>query len=233
VAAFVAGSSQIENYLGLPYRRMLFELKTGHLAGERASQGVVGTPSADDEPYLVARMLPLLFRASLEPGGLHGKQLPQALETATFSSIDSDALISALLPALREVGRGLAATAGLHPEALAAGPAYLGGSRELGVVLRALDRAALADPAAPGLHESIARALGALDGAVVSYALGRAYLSGAQDTRQSLQGFRGVSVWMPADAKDFASRLPDFRPSRFYRELGADWEGWLARYIER
>lgn len=233
-ARFIVGSSQVQNYLGLPYRRLMFELNTGRLASQR---GVTGLASAD-EPYLVARMLPLLFRSSLRPGGLHGRELPRALETATLSAISAEELRGLLLPALGRVARALTAYLdedGLRAISLTQGlretPGFMGGTQELGGFLRMLEYQirleAQNSPATIELGRAIVEATRALDRTVLSYALGHRY-SGAEADLYLL-GFRALAVWLPQSKREYNARIVDFSSSVFYHELAGAWEGWLAR----
>lgn len=236
-ARYIVGSSQVENYLGLPYRRMMFEINTGRLASQRASQAL----GKADEPYLVARMLPILFRSSLQPGGLHGRELPEALETATFSAISSDELRNQLMPALERVAHALNDYLAEDPfraisitQGLIDAPRFMGGSQELGAFLRMLQLRLLLDDAqlqssatALELLASAGDAIQALDRSVLSYALGHRY-SGAESDLYLL-GFRALAVWLPLSPHELYARIRDFSQSSFYRDLGGAWEKWLNR----
>jgi hypothetical protein len=239
-ARFVSGSSQVEDYLGLPYRRMMFEIDTGRFSGERARMGTAGTPLENDEPFLLARMLPRLFRMSLESRGLHGRVERHAIQTVTMSSISSDELRSGLVPALGRLGATLQTYLALKPlrripvsGVLAQAPSFMGGSRELGGFLRLLREAVQAgvssdgpSPEATELLSAIDLSEAALDRTVISYALGTDY-AGREDA-EFLQGFRALALWLPATRADYASRIGDFSQSIFYRAPGGEWAGWLA-----
>jgi hypothetical protein len=234
-ARFIVGSSQIENYLGLPYRRMMFELNTGRLASQQKGSALSGA----DEPYLVARMLPLLFRSSLKPGGLHGRELPEALETATLSTVSSSELRTQLLPALGSVARALGDYLEEDPfrsvsitQGLIDAPRFMGGSQELGGFLRLLEyrlqmdaAQSLPSHATLALGASIRDAAQALDRTVLSYALGHRYAGAEADLY--LLGFRALAVWLPVSPREFNARIGDFSQSIFYRELGGAWERWI------
>ena len=66
-ARFVVGSAQVQSYLGLPYRRLLYELNSGRFNGLRKDSR--GSLDSEDEPLLLARMIPQLMKSSLNPRG--------------------------------------------------------------------------------------------------------------------------------------------------------------------
>lgn len=232
-ARFISGSSQVENYLGLPYRRMMFELNTNRFSGERARMGVAGTSLENDEPFLLARMLPRIFRMSLEAHGLHSGVDPHALETVTMSSLASDELRQSLVPSLGWLAHAMDHYLGEDPfraiavsKAVRITPGFMGGSQELGSYLRNLDQSVTGEsPDALELKSAIAAATQALDRTVVAYALGTKYTETSDQLY--LQGFRAVAMWLPVSARDFAGRIGDFSSSLFYQELGGAWEHWL------
>lgn len=245
-ARFISGSSQVENYLGLPYRRMMFEINTGRFSGERARMGVAGTSAENDEPLLLARMLPRIFRMSLEAHGLHGRVDPHALETVTMSSLASDELRQSLVPALGDLARAMSRYLAQDPmraipvaQVLQDAPSFVGGSQELGGFLRLLQKnideqntgaQTGSTDATLALQLAVAQATQALDRTVVAYALGTRYTE-ADATELYLQGFRGVAMWLPVSAQDLALRIDDFSSSLFYRELGGDWQRWLRQVL--
>jgi hypothetical protein len=241
-ARFIAGSSQVENYLGLPYRRMMFEINTGRFSGERSRPGVAGSRLAHDEPYLLARMLPRLFRMSLEEHGLHGRILPEAIQTVTMSSLASDELRQALIPSLGDFAAAMKHYLDEQPmraidvqETLRDSPSFMGGSQELGgfmTLVRAMlkrEREDSGTETAGSRELALAtdRVHDALNRTVVSYALGKRYT--ASEEQLHLLGFRAVALWLPVSPGDFNARIRDFSSSLFYRKLGGTWEQWLSK----
>ncbi len=255
-ARFIVGSSQVETYLGLPYRRMMFEVNTGRFATEGRTPSVSGSQAESDEPYLMALMLPRLFRQSLEPGGLRARFAPEAIKTVTMSSISSDELRGALLPALSNMAweldrfmsedsiRGISIRAALQRT-----PGFMGGSVELGAMLsllrqgirnamddleEELEEEVEVDPeeldpwaSFESLDLAIQQAQSALHRTMISYALGTRY-TGAEENLYLL-GFRALSVWFPMSRAEYRGRIDDFSSSMYYQSLAGDWKKWLER----
>ncbi|RZA08708.1 MAG: hypothetical protein EOP11_03995 [Proteobacteria bacterium] len=106
-ARFIAGSSGTQNFLGLPYRRILYEINTGRFNGLFAK---ASPADRADEAKLLARMLPELTRQSLDPargsqGG--GSAATQALMTA--STFDGARFGPEIAPAFKALGSALEA----------------------------------------------------------------------------------------------------------------------------
>ena len=129
-ARFIVGSTQVENFLGLPYRRILSEINDGKFAG---------VADENDLALRIAKMIPKVFRSSMTPGGLQGRGNPKAIKSITLSAISSSELRFALVPALKDFSK--AAIAYLDEEPLravdveylmAAVPGFEGGAQELG-----------------------------------------------------------------------------------------------------
>jgi hypothetical protein len=232
-ARFIVGSTQVQNFLGLPYRRLMFELNTGRFAGERAETG------SDDEAYLLARMIPKVFKASMAPNGLQGRIAPEGIKTITMSSISTSELDAALLPAMENLSQRLVEYLLGDPMramdvqfVLQHAPTFQGGAQELGAfltLLRTLVDHELArgdggDPEVDRLRRAIGEAKAALHRTVMNYALGTKY-TGAED-QLYLMGFKAVSVWLPNSDRDLANRVEDFKTSAFYRRV-SHWLPWL------
>ncbi len=238
-ARFVVGSTQVQNFLGLPYRRLLYELNKGGFAGERAAT------RSDDEPYLMARMMPKLFKASMAPNGLQGRIAPEGIKTVTMSALSSDELRQTLFPALDRVARRMKEYLAEDPLramdvkfVLQKAPTFLGGAQEVGSFLT-LVRTLVRDesetsgsqtPAAQALDQAAGDAKQALHRAVMAYALGTNYTTA--ESSMYLMGFKAVSVWLPVSERDYAARIEDFTKSEFYRALPS-WKAWLQALYAR
>lgn len=233
-ARFVVGSAQVQDFLGLPYHDLFAYMNAG--------------PPPD--PAQLARLLPEVYRASLDSGGpgnpTRTRLAGKVRETYTISSLSSAALGTELLPATSALARALSAYRDedlLHRGNLAFvlqnAPSFLGNQQDLGVFLTGLEQMLKrqADPhrppspAARHLLDAIGAARPALERTVVSYAYGTDYQRGASGPADP--GFRAFSVWLPPSPGDYRSRIADFGPSLFYR-YGAEgsgtgpWPRWLA-----
>ncbi|MGK5083190.1 clostripain-related cysteine peptidase [Bdellovibrionota bacterium FG-1] len=238
VTRFVIGSSQIQNFLGFPYRRMMFEINTGRFLNERSSPSLAGSSLAQDEAFLLARILPKLFKMSVAENGLHGRHLPAANQTATLSSVASDELTYSLLPALKIFASALNRYLDEDPlraisieNTLHAAPAYAGGSQELGGFLTLMQQMVRDEgPHSLSLAQATNGALAALDRTVVSYALGSHYTGTEPDLY--LLRYKGLAVWLPGSAKDLQNRLKIFQPSLFYQQMGGHWQAWMSKVFQ-
>lgn len=229
---FVSGSAQVQSFLGLPYRRVLYEINTGRFASTAKLTG------REDEALLIAKMLPLLSEASLDPiRGQQGRADVKARETFTMSSVSSAAFEQRMLPALKDLSKSLIAY-GEEDMArifqldslIRSTPSYMGGGRELGSLLKLMDLSRKGDIARAGetatskqLGKDLRTLENALDETVIERRLGTGYTVASKSVH--LLGFRGVGIWVPSGPKEFEHRSQDFQFSRLHRETG--WQDWL------
>ena len=248
-ARYIVGYEQIAPHAGLPYRALL-----PWLNGARA-------PTPDDacDPKHapaceVAALIPRVYEQAVDEGFFTERRRDEheapVAETYTISAVDADALDRALVPALADLARALSAALQENP-LLGVGlsimfdppsrppfdagslPAFLGGPRDLGVLLTAIEAQVdfvKTDPTAPAeaaLREAITRARAATDAAILRRAEGSRY-----DPPDYPAGLAGLTIWLPRDEAEFRERSPDFTSARFYERArigdGGGWEGWIA-----
>lgn len=229
---YISGSAQVQSYLGLPYRRLLYEINSGRFLS------TAKLTAKEDEALLVAKMLPILSEASLDPiRGQQGRADQKARETFTMSSVSSAAFEQRLLPALTDLAKSL--TAYVEEDMVRAfqldtlirtAPSYMGGGKELGSFLKLLQFTRKTDAERRGTtaaSEQLARDLEnserALDETVIERRLGTGYTVDGKSMH--LLGFRGVGIWVPSGPKEFEHRSPDFQHSRLHQRTG--WQLWL------
>lgn len=231
---YIVGSAQVQSYLGLPYRRLLYELNTGRLLS--ASRRPTGR---FDEADALARMLPQLAEQSLDPQRGHQGQADQkAIETFTMSTLASDQLLWNFAPEVQRLGQRIreylaedSFRAMDLPQVARLAPSFMGGGKEFGAFLTLLeqalelevDRSGQASDATRRLAEQILRTRAALDETVLERRFGRAYRS--TDQSFHLLGYRALGVWLPQGPMEFQRRAPDFRRSKFHQATG--WLDWL------
>lgn len=88
-ARYISGSSQLQNFLGLPYRQILHEINSENFAGLR--EKLYPGNKNYNLPFLVARMIPQLLEKTLDPlSGPQGIELPKDFSTLTFSSLETN-----------------------------------------------------------------------------------------------------------------------------------------------
>lgn len=142
-ARFVVGSAQIQNFFGLPYRRIMYELNRGSFAGFRSQlygksrelerqvksslkcqkHGLKSLECqreletlAVDEGLLLSYAIPELVRASVSTGGMQWRLDPKAKETLTMAAISISELHNYLVPELRAFARELLELLAERPE---------------------------------------------------------------------------------------------------------------------
>lgn len=230
---FISGSAQVQTFLGLPYRRLMYEINSGRFLSVGSSVG------KSDEALLIAKMLPLLTEASLDPvHGHHGRAEPAARKTFTMSSLSSLALQHSLIPALSKFSEAMQNY--LREDvfrrtdisfAMKYAPSFMGGGKELGSFLSLIEIARNENSKKSGrdtaasaqLRLAIETSQNALDQTVIERRMGTDYQSSGQPFY--LLGHRGVGVWIPNGPIEFKERAQDFAASAFSRET--DWPSWL------
>lgn len=230
---YIVGSAQVQSFLGIPYRRLMYELNTGRFLSGAALVG------KSDEALLVAKMLPLLAEQSLDPvRGQQGRAEPKAIETFTMSALSTGALKQQLSPALANFSNSMLIYLKEDPirgfsigTVIRAAPSFMGGGKELGSFLSLVEIARLEDEArrgnsSPGskqLAKSVTELRHALDETVIERRLGTRY----QTVERSfhLLGYRGLGIWIPNGDREFKKRSADFAQSTLHQETG--WQNWL------
>lgn len=230
---YIVGSAQVQSYLGLPYRRLMYELNTGRFLSGGALVGKT------DEALLVAKMLPVLTEQSLDPiRGQQGRAEPKAVETFTMSAISTGALKQQLIPSLADFSTALHNY--LNEDhirvfsigaVIKAAPSFMGGGKELGSFISLVEIARLEDEGRRGnislgskrLAKTAAELKHALDETVIERRLGTRY----QTVEKSfhLLGYRGLGIWIPNGDREFKKRSADFAQSTLHQETG--WQDWL------
>ncbi len=238
-ARYAVGTTDIQSHLGLPYRRLLWEMNKNSYLGLKRS----APPTADDA-YLVAKMIPTLFKASLNGGrSTQGRVDADSYKTLTSSSYHLGELESELVrKALPQLARALEAwmlsdsIRTLDVRAVLGqmdARSYQGSAQDLGafssLVRQLLDRAEVDPGKFDRPTENLRKALNDVDDAlrraVVATAFGSDYTKPGQDL--FLLGYRGLSMWLPPNAEELRARYPDFSTSTLYRTT--NWGQWLRR----
>ena len=232
-ARFISGSAQVQTFLGLPYRRLMYELNSGRFLS------VAGSVGKTDEALLVAKMLPILSERSLDPvHGQQGRAEPIARETFSMSTLSSEALLSELTPATRNLSHALQAflaedifRASDLALVMKKAPSFMGGGKEFGSFLSLIELARQTEISKTGdetrasknLSIAIANARQALDRTVIERRFGTSYQTG--NTQFHLLGYRGLGVWIPTGSREYKERASDFALSSW--ENQTDWQAWL------
>lgn len=231
-ARFIAGSAQVQSYLGLPYRRLMYEINTGRFLSSGTLTG------KEDEAMLVAKMLPPLALQSYDPiHGQQGRADPAAAKNFTMSVLSTAELQYTLLPEIRKFSEAMKNY--LNEKIvrsfdvallLRESPSFMGGGKDFGAFLGLL-KILLAKEAAAGgrtkglmaLETAIDRMNDALDRTIIGREFGSGYASGSSAFH--LLGYRALGVWIPTSKREFVDRGSDFARASLHTQSG--WLDWI------
>ncbi|MCO5142148.1 MAG: clostripain-related cysteine peptidase [Oligoflexia bacterium] len=235
---FIVGSTQVQNFLGLPYRRLLYEINKGTFNGEK--RNVKHSNDAKDEPYLLSKMIPNLMKQSMNPrSGLQGRSDKEGIKHITSSSISSIPLEKDLIVELKKISLTLHSYLREEPMRIMDMmyimqnvPSVEGNAQDLGVFLGYLEMLLIEEkqknghfsPRARQLHQQIIETKTSLDFTVLSYAYGTAY--GIDEITNTISFVpRAISIWIPLSEDEYKLRKREFMASEFYKDT--KWNLWL------
>ncbi len=221
LARFAVGSDQIQNLMGFPYRRVLYELNHGALE------------KAPDPAAALARIIPQLMLQSFNPrSGSQGRYSRDGADTVLVSAIDVARFAAVTLPAWDAMALDLARALRMaRPESRKNLSFLLGSTFALGqstqdvaVTLGLLRRWAETD--APELEYRIDAAADSLRRSILSFSRGPGY---AFDPNTSVSGELpiGLSVWLPQTREEFAGGILRYQSSPFINRPQTPWRQWL------
>ena len=224
-ADYIVGSTQIQNYLGLPYRKVLDQM------------------NSNIETFDLARNLPKMIEASFEDGGYQGKVDPSGIKTFTASTLATWQVRYGLLPQLDRLGftllKYLKEKESRRDELkyiLEKSPNFQGETRDLGIFLGLVERLAFEEiqrgegstssrwlmKEARNTHRQIVQSM-------ISYSYGSVYLSDERSANDYMRGyFKGIGVWLPSNNTLYQNRKEEMENSQLLRALKGTW----AKYLE-
>lgn len=231
---FISGSTQVQDYVGLPYRRLIYEMNRGSYLSIKSET------ASKDLPFLVSKMIPRIQFSSFNHG--YQYKLSQAgLDSMTMSSLSSEELLRSVVPAFRIFSywlntfeKSLTDDELLEfRKALIATPSMMGGARDVMAFLTSVE-GFLANQSQTEIRATLKVSIefldSALDRAVVEHAMGRRYRQDP-DLRSSFLTSKAVSMWLPRDLEDFSSRIDSFSESSFYKkQSGFMAEAWKTLF---
>ena len=240
---FVIGSTQIQNFMGLPYRRLLYEVNSNrylNLSQDPKYQ--------NDLPYRMAALIPKLAASSFAPtsfgNGFHqGDFDPTAWNLFTMSSINAQELSNfapeafqdlsdAIVQSMREdsfISFELASIVERIEK-------FLGGSRDVLTFLAHLEAFYLSGTTQvssntlSNLMDSIQYLRDVMRRSVVDYFYGEHYWANT-DSGYFLGHFQAVGVWLPLNEDNFNATSNQLKNSFFVKALSnSNWLNWM-RYL--
>jgi hypothetical protein len=219
---YIVGSSNVQSYQGLPYRRMFYEINRGTYGGFKNSiQG-------NDAGLWVAHMLPKLMKDSLTQQGLQYPSDQLHRDTFTSSTLNGMVLQQELLPAFKLLSRDLWIYLQEDPlriadikSSLMNTSSYSDNIYDLNVFLSLIE-SQLLDEKARGsttsvsiqnLSKSLAQTQLTVQKTVLDYMLGDHY----RQSQEYLLGARGLSLWLPLTSDSYRTHISEMNsiPSFF------------------
>lgn len=238
---YLAGSVQVQNYLGLPYRKIFDYLNS----------------SPQIMPYQLAATLPKLTKQAYSQGqGVisHGYQYlvdPVAAQTFTYSALTLSEMKNFLLPSLLDFSRRMQDYLNesfIHAMELnfilQNAPSFMGETRDLGVFLglvkKLLYQEALQNNGygekAQLLLDTANMALDNLNRSLLSYSYGSHYSNTDSTPEQNylLGFFKGLSIWLPNEFANYHKRMDEMKSSVLFKQetqIQNDeiirWSNWI------
>ncbi|GAB4414245.1 MAG: hypothetical protein OHK0056_20920 [Bacteriovoracaceae bacterium] len=213
---YLFGSTQVQNYLGLPYRSII----------DRIQMGAKPSDLAEILPNLVEKS----FRESYQ-----GQVDPEGIKTMTASVINLEALKWELIPAMKDLSVAMKEYFSEDPMRaldiaflLEQSEAFQGETRDLGIFMGALLKLLYLEEERDGesdgmyyLKKEIQSTLKVLHRMTLSRAYGDVYISqtGREAQTYLLGFFRAFGVWLPRSVEQFEHRKKEFSQSRLWGDL--------------
>jgi hypothetical protein len=236
-ARYLIGSNQVQNFLGLPYRRFFYLLNQGSLG------------RGQNPAYEIAQAIPQLMKQSLDPcAGSQGKIDPNGIRFLLMSAINSAEMNRYLVASLQRLGEALSAYIAENPERkgdlqflIQSTPSFGGSTQDLGIFLGLLELQLREEYERSGggapsrvqiaMHAQITEVSQSLNRSVSSFVYGSNY--GVDEISQRVWVMpRGVSIWLPSSAEEYRARIADFSRSTFFRTQNPKWRQWLQALYE-
>lgn len=222
---FIAGSNQIQNYLGLPYKKLLDELNGGATS------------------YEIAKALPLLTRASWGQEGYQGSVDPRGLETFTMSTLASWQIENNLYLQLHKLAVQLKNYLSERPSRrdeflfmLENAPRFQGDMIDVGLFYGLIEKllwqeelASQQTPKSQMLQQKVASGHQKLREVFIESQFGSLYYDDQSPQRSGylLGYFNGMSLWLPKSASLYHARKDEMRKSALFRSVSS-WNDLLG-----
>ena len=203
LAKYLVGSTQIQDFRGLPYDLLLKYM---------GSQLAFDVIESDNEPFELAKKIPFLFETKAKAEFDNDKR--------TMSVLNLEEASAQLVPRLNTVATNILNYIEIDPfykldilDSLQDLPFFLGESRDLSTLLSHLEgfffeRKELV------IVESIQLARKSIQKSVLSYYYGNSYI---EEQRIDLGAFKAFGVWFPGSIESYEKRSSEFQKSAFFQ----------------
>lgn len=222
--SFIAGSNQIQNYLGLPYRKLLDQINSGAT------------------PFELAKSLPVLTKESWGEQGYQGSVDPKGLRTFTMSTLASSQIESNLFLHLHKVSLQLISYINEKPERknellfmLENAPRFQGDMIDLGLFYGLVEKllweegqANQSTAKSTMLKKTIAEAHFRLKEVFIESQFGSIYYEGNNGSGPNylLGYFTGMSLWVPKNEQVYQVRKVEMEKSLLFKTV-TSWNSFL------
>jgi len=225
VSDYIIGSNQIQNYLGLPYRKLLDELQS------------------PITPFELVKKIPKWTNDSWDIGGYQREWDESAYDTFTVSGIIEAQVEPSLLNPLNEVAKELLRYWEESPLRLQdfkirmeQAPHFQGGSIDLGLFYGILEEQLWSEESygedtfiSHKLLSKMRKAKDFLGMAITDHFFGPLYYSGNSGADYIMGYFIGVSIWFPSEQIIYDARREEFEKSSLFQQVNS-WKLVLDRY---
>lgn len=226
---YIVGSTQVQNYLGLPYR-FIFDFLN----------------SKDASPYQLAKEIPSLGKLSFSNEQYQGKLDSKGFESLTLSSINTWQLrenftfhlkgfSEALVNFLNEDEKRVLDMRFL----LENSPNFLGETRDIGMFIGLVDRLIYNEKELIGyteaslkLKKSLNMLLSSFSETMMNYQYGPLYYErqNGKNAHYLLGFFRGLSIWLPSSSNLYQNRLAEYSNSLFFKsDTSLMWKNFIKK----
>ncbi len=208
---FIVGSTQIQDYRGLPYDQILSYMN--HALALDSSD------SDSSEDYYLAKKLPELFDISAKEQLMYQKS---TMSVVALSQLHNDFLheFDLLMKVINvELSANFEKLLAIQFK-LAQLPRFLGESIDIKFLLAQFEDIFSENPV---VFYQLLKAEDALDRMILNYYYGASYF---ENQNYFLGQFRALGIWLPSGQYVFESRINDFKNSSFYEKVN-NWNLFL------
>jgi len=214
VTDYIVGSTQIQDYLGLPYRIILDKLN------DKIS------------PFDLAREIPSLVSRSMEKDGYQGSISIKNKGTYTTSTLSTQNLKKYFVPSFMDFSQSLIDY--IEEDLFRMldlkiifenSPSFKGETRDIGILLATIEQLLYAEKnnakeTMKGIHlkNQILKLWDNLNKMVLGNSFGPYYTDSSLSKKDTyfLNYFKGLSVWVPSNKRLYDHRIEEFRKSALY-----------------
>ena len=214
ITNYVIGSTQIQDYLGLPYRMILDKLN------EKIS------------PFDLAKKIPSLVSQAMQKDGYQGLISVKNKGTFTTSTLSTHTLKNYFIPSFMEFSQSLIDYIEEDMFRLLDlkvifenSPSFQGETRDIGIILATIEQLLYAEKnnakeTLKGIHlkNQILKLWQNLNQMVLENSFGPYYTDSSLSEKDTyfLNYFKGFALWIPSNKKLYDHRIEEFRKSALY-----------------